>query len=52
MLGQAHWMSAFTLNNEGDDHFAIYTAEVALLGAQRFHQARINGAQKATSEMR
>lgn len=42
---------AFTLrDNEGDDHFAIYTAEVALLGAQRLHQARIDGAQKATSE--
>ena len=42
---------AFTLrDNEGDVHFVIYTAEVALLGAQRLHQARIDGAQKATSE--
>lgn len=42
---------AFALrDNEGDDHFTIYTAEVVLLGAQRLHQARIDGAQKATSE--
>ena len=37
-------------DSEGDDHFSIYTAEVALLGAQRLHQARIDGAKKATSE--
>jgi len=36
--------------NEGDDHFNIYTAEVALLGAQRLHQERIDGAQKSILE--
>lgn len=43
---------AFTLREkEGDDHFHIYTAEVVLLGAQRLHQARIDGVQKAISEV-
>lgn len=41
----------FTLRDkEGDDHFTIYTAEVAHLGAQRLHSARIQGAQEATSK--
>lgn len=42
---------AFALrDNEGDDHFTIFTAEVDLLGAQRLHQTRIDGAQRATLE--
>lgn len=42
---------AFSLRKkEGDDHFTIWTAEVAELGAQRLHQVRIDGAEKAISE--
>ncbi|MDA9976103.1 hypothetical protein N9F34_04735 [Alphaproteobacteria bacterium] len=42
---------AFLLRDKkGDDHFTIFTAEVVLLGAQHLHQARIDGAKRATSE--
>ena len=39
---------AFELrNNEGDDHYKIYTADVEPLGSHMLHQARINGAKNA-----
>ena len=42
---------SFTLlDNDGDDHFTIYTAEVALFGSQRLHQARIDGAKEAATK--